>query len=701
MRKLLWCTPAVGAAVVSAVLLSSSATSAPDNKPELRGAQNLPVSRVILFSSGVGHFARSGEVDGDARVDLRFPEQDVNDLIKSIVLQDFSDKGRVSAVTYDSHDPIDRTLQSFAINLNNNPTFANILTQARGEKVEVALQQAAVGQPANITGSIIGVETQKQPAQGGAIDVPVLNLWCAEGVRSVKLGDVQRLRFSNPVIENEFRRALETLALSHDAQKKAVSLHFAGEGKRKVEVSYVIENPIWKTSHRLVLGKEGKPFLQGWVVVENPTDEDWNQVAMALVSGRPISFKMDLYNPLYVPRPTVEPELFASLRPPAYSGRMNSLGDKDGLNHQSGNDAHRFGPANHTRGYRFQTTLASAMVDGSARTLGGTAANAEEVEKLKALAEREARLSVSGAVSADEYRLAQQRYAEAVARQMQSKMDPGRSVQSIASASQLGDYFQYVIDAPVSLGRQKSALLPIINKEVEGNRVSIYNQQVQAKHPLLGLQFKNSSGLHLAQGPITVYEGSTYAGDSRILDLQPNETRLLAYAVDLGTEVSAKPLDQRSRITTVKANKGVIFTRKLVRDQQSYEIVNRSGQDRTVLIEHPNRKDQGFVLVGDDKPQETAADVHRFETKVAAGKTVTRTITEEKTLEEQAVLSTSADDQIRHFISLQEASDALKAKLREALSIKGKWDATRRDIENVNRRIQVITQDQARLRQNL
>ena len=105
------------------------------------------------------------------------------------------------------------------------------------------------------------------------------NLWCAEGVRAVKLSEVQRLRFANPVIENEFRRAFETLALSHDSQKKAVSLHFAGEGKRKVEVGYVIESPIWKTSYRLVLDKrDAKPYLQGWAVVENPTDEDWQKV---------------------------------------------------------------------------------------------------------------------------------------------------------------------------------------------------------------------------------------------------------------------------------------------------------------------------------------------------------------------------------------------------------------------------------------
>ncbi len=111
--------------------------------------------------------------------------------------------------------------------------------------------------------------------------------------------------------------------MSHDTQKKAVSISFQGEGQREVRVGYVIENPIWKTSYRLVLDKKEKPYLQGWAIVENPTDEDWKDVKMALVSGRPISFQMDLYTPLFVPRPTVELELFASLRPPTYSGNLD------------------------------------------------------------------------------------------------------------------------------------------------------------------------------------------------------------------------------------------------------------------------------------------------------------------------------------------------------------------------------------------
>src|SRR3974390_1731802 len=167
-------------------------------------------------------------------------------------------------------------------------------------------------------------------------------------------------------------------------------------------------------------------------------------------------------------------------------------------------------------------------------------------------------------------------------------MDVAKAAGSVATASQLGDYFQYVIDQPVDLGRQKSALLPIVNKEGDGTRVSIYNPGVQAKHPLLGLRFKNSTGNNLAQGPITVFEGSTYAGDTRVLDLQPGEERLVSYAIDLGTEVSAKNGNNTSRITKVKAVKGVVSTETLIREEKVYDISNRSDTDRTLLVEHPN-----------------------------------------------------------------------------------------------------------------
>src|SRR5262249_2958881 len=245
-----------------------------ETTPSSRQAPQLPVTICTLFSSGVGYFQREAEIDGSARVDLTFPVSDINDLLKSMVLQDLGG-GHIAAVSYDSHDPIGKTLKSFAIDLTNKPSFSSILDQARGEKVEVVQQQAA-SQAGTLTGTVVGVEKQKQASgKDGVVEIEMLNLWCAEGLRSLKLADVQRIRFLKPVMESEFRRALEILALSHDTQKKAVSLTFTGEGKRPVRVGYVVETPIWKTSYRLVLSKDSKPYLQGWAVVENPTDEDW------------------------------------------------------------------------------------------------------------------------------------------------------------------------------------------------------------------------------------------------------------------------------------------------------------------------------------------------------------------------------------------------------------------------------------------
>ncbi|HVS38727.1 MAG TPA: DUF4139 domain-containing protein, partial [Gemmataceae bacterium] len=620
----------------------------------------LPIGQVVLFSSGVGYFQREGQIDGDARVDLSFPVSDINDLIKSMVLRDL-DGGHVSAVSYDSNAPVEKTLQSFAVNLSANPTFGQILNQARGEKVEVVLQQANAAQPGTMTGAIMGVEAQQQPAgQGALVNVELLNMWCADGMRSVKLSEVQRVRFLNPIMDNEVRKALETLTLSHDTQKKAVSLNFVGEGKRNVRVGYVIENPIWKTSYRLVLSKEkeDKPFLQGWAVVENATDEDWKDVRMALVSGRPISFQMDLYTPLYVPRPTVVPELFASLRPVTYNGDLNG---------------ERFG----------------VVTNGPVGLPGATTAKAATP-----LADQPNAL----AFSTDGRRLAT---AQQLQQDLGKKLDlGGGGVSMMATATKLGDFFQYAIDKPVTLPRQKSALLPIVNKDVEGTRCSIYNESTQAKFPLLGLKFKNTSGLHLMQGPITVFEGSNYAGDARILDVEPNEERLISYAVDLGTEVNPVPSSDNGRLVQVKIVKGILHTQTKLRETKCYTIVNRNDQERLVLVEHPVRND--FHLTDDTaKPAETASDVYRFEVKVPAGKTATQVVTEERIVNEQVQLTNSNDDQMRFFINTTISSAKVKDGLKQALDLRHTLALTQQAIADKQRELKDITDDQVRLRANL
>jgi len=677
-RKILWLLPVLGAAGVGAYLGQPTSLTAANNQ-DLKPSASLPMSQVVLFNSGVGYFARAAEVEGNARVDLTFQESDINDLLKSMVLQDFGG-GRVAAVSYDSREPIARTLSSFAINLNSNPTFAQILQQARGERAEVTLNATAANQPGTLSGTIVGLEKQKVPAGNAApIDADVLNLWCADGVRAIKLSDIQRLRFANPVIESEFRRALDVLALNHDSAKKAVSLHFEGDGKRKVQVGYVVEAPVWKTSYRLVMDAAGKPFLQGWAVVENPTDEDWSNVKMALVSGRPISFKMDLYNPLFVPRPTVEPELFASLRPPTYQG---------GFGRQDVEELAGLSPLEETHARKAVEFGAAPSAAASAKPgFPGDAAKQREKGEMDAL-----RRSVDPQANRDR--------ALDYAQDLQKRMDLG-AAQSAATASALGDFFQYVIDHPVTLARQKSALLPIVGKDVEGQRVSIYNPSVQAKHPLLGLRFKNTTGMHLSQGPITVFEGSTYAGDTRVLDVQPNEERLVSYAIDLGTEVDPQVGPGSTRITSVNANKGIITTNRRIREERKYRIVNRSQTDRVLVLEHPNRTNQQFKLVETPKPVEDTPEFYRFQTSVPAGKESAFTVVEERDIGTQIVLSNSNENQIRQVINLNEATPTLKAKLRDALTLKATWDRHRRDLQQVGVDLNRLNLDQDRIRKNL
>jgi hypothetical protein len=660
-NKWLLAAPVAGAMGIGAGIGVDYVFAKDEAKQDLKPAVSLPITRVVLFNSGVGYFSRSGEIENEARVDLTFPETDINDLLKSMVLEDFG-KGRISAVSYDSREPIARTLSSFAVNLNGNPTFSGIVSQLRGERIEVAVSPTAANQPGKLTGTIVGIEHTKVPAGTTTVDAEVLNMWCAEGMRAIKFSDIQSLRFSNPIIESEFRRALETLALSHDSQKKAVQLHFAGEGKRRVQVGYVIEAPIWKTSYRLVMADKEKPYLQGWAMVENPTDEDWSNVKMALVSGRPISFKMDLYNPLYINRPTVEPELFASLRPVTYQGGF------------AGED-------------RVARDQSKAM---------------DKLEKMKEADFDRSNRRGEGKDAAGGLRLAPTSGGidPRGAAELAKRIETG-SVGNAATAGALGDFFQYVIDHPVSLNRQKSALLPIVGKDIEGTKLSIYNERVQVKHPLLGLRFKNTSGAHLNQGPITVFEGSVYAGDTRVLDVQPNEERLLSYAIDLGTEVDPKAGAGAQKITSVKAVKGIVTTVTKVTDEKTYKMVNRSQTDRTILIEHPNRTAQQFKLVDTDKPVEDTAEVYRFQTPVKAGETKSFTVKEERDVVSTIQLTNGAENQIRYFISLSEASPALKQKLEAALKVKGEWDVVRRELDQVVADLNRLNADQDRIRKNL
>jgi len=217
----------------------------------------------------------------------------------------------------------------------------------------------------------------------------------------------------------------------------------------------------------------------------------------------------------------------------------------------------------------------------------------------------------------------------------------------------------------------------------------------------LGIKFKNTTEFHLSQGPITVFEGSTYAGDARILDVQPNDERLIAYAIDLGTEVIPQDGPGSTVITSVKANRGIVTTMRKFRLQKTYKITNRSATDRLIYIEHPNRTNQQFKLVETPKPIEETAELFRFAVTVAAGKSAEFQVTEERDQSETIAFSNTDDNMMRYYINLNEASPALKEKLKQAIALRAKWTTVQRDVQAVAADLNRITVDQDRIRKNL
>ncbi len=639
---------ALGLAVVATGLCS---TVRGDEKEK---TTDIPVKRVVMFSSGVAFFEHAGQVEGDSQVDLKFNVKDINDLLKSMVLQD-EGGGKISTVSYGSKDPITRTLATFSIDLTSNPTLADLLKQIRGEQIEIDA-------PTKIVGTILGVETRRVPqGKEQPVEVSYLNLLTDDGLRSVSLDNVGRIKLTNAKLDEELRKALTVLATGKSQEKKAVSLSFLGAGKRDVKIGYIQEAPIWKTSYRLVLSDEKPPFLQGWAIVENTTETDWNDVNLTLVSGRPISFVMDLYEPLYLARPEVKPELYASLRPRTYDQDM------------AAKDAEF-------------NAVAERMEKGKAEL-----ADASGYLRKSAAAAPPAPPGRPGAGFAGREALKEMK--------RDSGIDISQGGQSLAQAGNVGEMFRYQIATPVKLERSKSAMLPIVNESVSGEKVSIYNEGTHAKHPLNGLRLKNTTDLHLMQGPMTVFDDGAYAGDAQIQDLQPGTERLISYAMDLDTEVAPSNKSEPQTLTSLQLTKGTLQTTYKYARSRSFTVKNSGKKAKKVLIEHPLQSQ--WTLVAPKEPAEKTRDLYRFLVNAEPGKPATLEVKEEQFITQQVAVTNIDDNTIIQYINSPTPSEAVKKALSEVIKRKQAIAAVVAKRDELQRQIMVIDQEQKRIRDNM
>ncbi len=635
----------------------------------------LPITAVTLFRSGVGYFERVGSVKAGDSVQLRFANDEINDMLKSMVILD--PEQALQVVSFESKEPLARQLASFGVDLSDNPTLGTILGRLRGANVRFVTNDGPVD------GTILGGEMREQ-AQGNAqkaIAIPFVNVVTVTGVRSVNLTTAVSVQLENDALNAELMKALSALAAHSTDRFKTVDLSFAGKGAREVAVSYVNEMPIWKTSYRLVLPSDQvaseKPLLQGWAIVENTTDDDWSGVQLALVASQPVSFKMDLSESLHISRPMLPVPMVAGAAPRIY---------QDGDAFEAGTALRRRvaeappPPVSSAPASRAMKKAGDPMY-ATADSGGGSGGDAQHDAQHDGG-------SLFGAGGDDESEMevsAEDRWRETAVSQ--------------AQAGSIGEAFQYSLKMPISIPRQQSAMLPILSSPIDGRRVSIFNRDDRIEHPMRGFELKNSTGLQLIPGPIAVFDAYTYAGDAQIGYLTLGDTRLIAYAVDLSVAAATTDADTNT-LQSVKIVDGAIeMTNKSVMTT-SYAFNNKDAvRGRTLLVESP--KWEGWQLTAPEKPAQETSSLYRFEIDMKPSETATLVVAQERTNSQRTSIVGYDMPLLLSFSRDGKASAAVVEAVKKAANLQSMLIGTADRIARLRYERDSINEDQNRVRQNM
>lgn len=228
-------------------------------------------------------------------------------------------------------------------------------------------------------------------------------------------------------------------------------------------------------------------------------------------------------------------------------------------------------------------------------------------------------------------RRAELKRAQKEAREVGGKvagMNFQQGVESVATAGDFGEFHQFHIREDVTLGRQRSAMLPVFQANIEGEKVSIYNAAVHKRHPLLAVKIKNTSGHPLPQGPVTIYDSKLYAGDSRLLNVQPDDSRILSYAMDLKTKVYRRYETVPGPEMTFRIGSSQFTARYKKIKTTTYVVKNTTAQPHTVILEHPISKE--LRLVKPNGMVKRSENNYRFEVTAKAKDSVTFKVVEEE-----------------------------------------------------------------------
>lgn len=627
---------ATAIAAIAASPCHAQAASAPGQVSPREAT--LPVTRVVLFSSGVGYFEHRGPVTGDSVVSLPFAFDEVNDALKSLVVSDGSaggDRTASPSVSYPSQESLDRALKDFRIDLSGSPRVADLLARLRGAEISADM-------PETVTGRIVSIEAR--PTKDPAVTRPYAVLLTRTGLRSIALDDAQSIRFSDKGIGEDFDRALSLLLAARDEKRRSLDVRLPGTGTRQAAIGYVIAAPVWKVSYRLDLAPD-KPQIQGWAIVDNPSGQDWIDVTLSLVSGRPVSFIQDLYPPLYLDRPTL---------PLAIAGIAAARSFDSGFADNSADEE--------------EAPMEKAVSPAS-------------MARKDAMPSPAPSRGPSGAAFAP----------------APSSLASTAALET-ASVAKAGDQFQFTVKKPVSLERGRSAMLPLVAGDIAAERVSIYSPGSSSGHPMLGAKLANSTGIRLPGGPIVVFDGGVYAGDA-LLDFFPEkDSRLIVFGEDLSvtTDVSASSSQETVGVTISKG--AMIFSRRLT-VSKTYAFKNGASTAKKIVIEHPITP--GAELFEPKASDEKTESVYRFSLALPAAGEARLVVKERSPRSESVLLGSLRPDDFLAYSSSQEIPRNVRDALRKAIELRKKLEDAQRSLADLQERKSALAADQSRYRSNL
>lgn len=625
-------------ALLSCFAVATSATLA---------AEPLALKRVTLSTGGVGYFEYEATVDGDVELSLPVRLDQVDDVLKSIVVHD--DRGGTGRIRLPGREPLGQIFREFPFGPDAFDSPAALLNALQG--AEVLVQGAR-----QLQGRLLRVvpEAVQLPDGLGTTTRHRVSLMTDQGFQQFILEDAESVQFVDAELKAQVEAALTGIAVHRARDRRVLKVTASGQGRRTLRVGFVVSVPLWKASYRLTLppdagaAAEPRALLQGWAVVENVSGQDWENIELTLVSGNPVTFRQALYTAYFVDRPEVPVEVLGRILPRPDEGVIAGTGARADLQRD-------------LEGKAFRKAAAGLL--------------AEEM------------------VAAPSVELSLREEAPDVA-------DAALAAQAEEAATQVVFRFS----EPVSVRTGHSLLVPIIDREMPAERLALYQPETHSRHPLSTVRLTNDGETGLPPGVLTLYEragpgAASYLGDARLSVVPAGEERLVSFALDQKMRIDRETKSQQT-ISKGRINRGILELTLVDEQSTIYRLKAPPREDRLVLIAHPRQP--GWTLTAPaEKDTELTAEHYRVRHQLRQGGEDRLEVTLERPRFQKIELIDVSTAQLARYARMGELDEALRQAFATMGELRAEIDRHGRRLHELGRKREQIFEEQKRIRENL